>query len=213
MQILDIILHLDQHLIQWALFLGPWLYVLLFMIIFAETGLVVTPFLPGDSLLFALGAITSLDGNLLSIEILSVLLVLAAFTGDNVNYQLGKFFGPKLFSRKDSKLFDYKHLERTQNFYDKHGTHAVVLARFVPILRTFVPFVAGIGKMPFAKYLIYSIGGAILWTQIFLWAGRIFGQMPSVKSNFHIVIFAVIGLSLVPIVIGWLRARKAQISQ
>jgi membrane-associated protein len=204
----QVVIHIDQYLSIWSVTLGPWLYVLVFVIIFAETGLVVTPFLPGDSLLFALGAMTTLDAGALNFEMLSGILLVAAFTGDNTNYFFGKFIGPKVFSNEHSKFLNRKHLNKTQKFYNEYGSRAVIIARFMPIIRTFVPFVAGIGQMIYRKYISYSIFGAVLWTQLFLWAGRLFGNLPQVKSNFHIVIFAVIGLSFLPLIIGWLRSRK-----
>lgn len=210
--IIHVFLHLDQYLATWAVMMGPWLYVVLFLIVFAETGLVVTPFLPGDSLLFALGALTSLTEGGLSLGILSVLLVVAALLGDNVNYRVGNYLGPRVFQKEKSFFFSRKHLERTQEFYNKYGAQAVIMARFVPIVRTFVPFVAGVGRMYFPKYLSYSVIGAVLWTQIFLWAGHLFGDTPFVKRNFHIVIFAVIILSVLPMVAGYfmsLRQKKA----
>ena len=213
MALIQMLLHIDQYLVQWSSDFGPWIYLLMFLIIFAETGLVVTPFLPGDSLLFALGAMTSLESGGLSLATLSALLVAAAFLGDNVNYQFGKYIGPKVFSFEKSKIFNKKHLHQTQKFYDKYGSKTVILARFVPIIRTFVPFVAGVGRMPFARYLGFSVLGAVLWTQIFLWAGHLFGNLPQVKSHFHIVIFAVIGLSVLPILIGWFKARYPSASQ
>lgn len=208
MQIIDMILHIDQYLAQWSQFFGVWLYVIVFAIVFAETGLVVTPFLPGDSLLFALGAMTTLEAGSLSMPLLSIMLVLAAFVGDNVNYHFGKYMGPKVFSQKDSKIFNPKHLEKTHAFYEKHGPKAVIIARFMPIVRTFVPFVAGVGQMPYPRFIGYSLFGAVLWTQIFLWAGHLFGNLPSVKRHFHIVIIAVIILSVMPVIIGWWKSRK-----
>lgn len=205
---MHIFFNLDHYLGLWAQIYGPWLYLGLFLIIFAETGLVVAPFLPGDSLLFAVGALTSLELGGLSLGLLSILLVLAALLGDNLNYRIGSYLGPKVFVQERSLFFSRKHLERTQNFYSKHGTKAVVMARFVPIVRTFVPFVAGVGRMPFKKYLFFSFFGAVLWTQIFLWAGHLFGQAPAVKRHFHFVIFGVIFLSILPVLIGVLKSRR-----
>lgn len=207
MEIVDVFLHLDQHVSLWVQNYGAWIYLILFLIVFAETGLVVTPFLPGDSLLFAIGALTVVEGGL-SFSVLSVLLVLAAFIGDNVNYRVGRWLGPQVFTSENSKWLNRKHLDKTQAFYLRYGAQMIVIARFMPFVRTFAPFVAGVGAMNFPKYLAYSLGGAILWTQIFLWAGRVFGNLPAVKSNFHFVIFAVIGLSLLPMFIGWFRHRS-----
>lgn len=208
MEIINFILHLDQTLAAWSQWMGPWLYVVLFLIIFAETGLVITPFLPGDSLLFAVGALTSLPGSQLDPWLLAPLLMAAALIGDNVNYSVGKWVGPQIFSRENSRFFNRKHLDKTAAFYEQHGSRAIVLGRFMPIARTFVPFVAGIGKMKYSHFISKSVLGAVLWINIFLWAGRYFGNLPSIKTNFHIVIFAVIGLSLLPILFEAYKARK-----
>lgn len=210
MDIINIILHLDQYLALWSLMLGPWLYVLVFAIVFCETGLIVTPFLPGDSLLFALGALTVATSGELNIFYLSAGITTAAFLGDNVNYFFGKFIGPKVFSKENSKLFNKKHLTKTHAFYEKYGSKAVIIARFVPIVRTFVPFVAGIARMEYKKYISFSIAGALLWVNIFLFAGHYFGNIPAVKRNFHVVIVAVILISVMPMFIEWYRHRKSQ---
>ena len=199
MFIFDVILHIDQYVGPWLSMLGHWMYFLMFLIIFTETGLVLIPFLPGDSLLFALGALTVIDQNPLNVWILSFSLMTAALIGDNLNYSLGRWMGAKVFKKDRSLFFNKKHLEKTQQFYEKHGPKAVILARFTPIIRTFVPFVAGIGKMKRSRFISYSLIGAIAWINIFLWAGRIFGGLPEVKRNFHVVIVAIIGLSLLPI--------------
>ncbi|MEZ0392609.1 MAG: VTT domain-containing protein [Pseudobdellovibrionaceae bacterium] len=207
-EILHLILNLNETLVAWSQWMGPWLYLTLFLIIFAETGLVVTPFLPGDSLLFAVGALTALEGSGLSIGLMAPLLMIAALTGDNVNYVVGKWMGPKVFSREDSKFFNKKHLEKATLFYQKYGTRAIILGRFMPIVRTFVPFVAGVGRMSYPKYMGMSFLGALLWINSFLWAGYFFGNLPAVKKHFHIVIFAVIGVSILPIFIEAYKARK-----
>jgi membrane-associated protein len=155
-------------------------------------------------------AMTTIGEGALSLPALSMLLLLAAFIGDNCNYFFGKYIGPKVFSMQGSKLFNKNHLHKTHQFYLKHGAKAVIIARFIPIVRTFVPFVAGVGRMPYAKFIGFSLFGAVLWTQIFLWAGHLFGNLPQVKSHFHIVIFAVIGLSVLPIFIGWWKSRKTK---
>lgn len=206
--LLQVILHLDQHLPEWILLYGSWIYFILFIIIFCETGLVVTPFLPGDSLLFALGAMTALSDGGLSLAVLSVLLVVAAFCGDNLNYYIGSKAGERLLNKSDTFWFKKKNIIQTQEFMQKHGSKAVVLARFAPLLRTFVPFVAGLGKMPRKQFLLFSLGGAILWTQLFLWAGNLFGQTPFVKKNFSVLILAVIVVSLIPAVIGFIKSRR-----
>jgi membrane-associated protein len=204
---LDIVFHIDQYLAVWSQFMGPWLYAIVFLIVFAETGLVITPFLPGDSLLFALGALTTINPDL-SFSFLCGVLLAATFCGDNANYFFGKYLGPKVFKDRRSRFFNVEHLHKTKAFYDRHGARAVIIARFIPIVRTFVPFIAGIGQMNYRKFLAFSVAGSVLWTQIFLWAGRMFGNLPAIKSNFHIVIFAVIILSLLPLIIAYLKGKR-----
>jgi len=204
----DIILHLDLHLNEWTLFFGPWIYLILFLIVFAETGLVVTPFLPGDSLLFAAGAIATLPQSSYSVHVMAVLLFAAGVLGDFVNYSIGKKLGPKIFKREDSFFLNKDHLIKTQEFYHKHGSKTIIIARFAPIIRTFAPFVAGIGKMNYSRFVVYNALGSFLWVYSFTYAGYFFGNIPSVKRNFHVIIFALIGLSLLPILIGWLQSRK-----
>ncbi|WP_041575962.1 DedA family protein [Pseudobdellovibrio exovorus] len=198
MDFMDIILNLDTHLPQWIAFFGPWIYVIMFLIIFAETGLVVTPFLPGDSLLFALGAMTTFAGGL-NLWILLVSLIIAGIIGDTVNYHIGKYLGPLAFE-KYPRVFRPEYLQQTQKFYDRWGAFTIVAARFAPIVRTFAPFVAGIGTMQYRRFITYNVAGAILWVSIFLFAGHFFGNLPVVKRNFHIVIFGVIAVSLIPVV-------------
>lgn len=207
-EIINIILHLDQHLIQWFALFGPWIYVILFLVIFCETGLVVTPFLPGDSLLFALGALAAMD-NGLDIWVLLISLTIAGILGDTVNYHIGKFLGPKVFER-ESRFFKKKYLIETQAFYEKWGSFTIVAARFAPIARTFAPFVAGIGSMNYKKFLAYNVLGAITWVFTFLLAGFFFGNLPMVKRNFHIIIFGVIFVSLLPMLVPWLKSRFKQ---
>ena len=204
--VIDIFLHLDVHLAQLSAAFGPWMYLILFLIVFAETGLVVTPFLPGDSLLFAIGALSTLVDANLSIGLLWVLLMLAAFLGDNLNYYLGRKIGPRIFSREKSWLLNPKNLEKTQAFYAKHGARTVIYARFVPIIRTFAPFVAGVGQMSYRKFMLFSLTASVLWITGFLGAGYYFGNLPAVKSNFHIVIFTVIGVSVLPMIISAVRS-------
>jgi membrane-associated protein len=206
-QIIDVFLHLDVHLAQLSASYGLLIYVILFLIIFAETGLVVTPFLPGDSLLFAAGALASIENSGLSITSLWILLISAAILGDNTNYQIGKFLGPKVFSREKSIFLNPKYLQQTQKFYRDHGGKTVLLARFMPIFRTFAPFVAGVGRMHFGKFFTFSVVGSFSWMSVFLGAGYYFGNLPGVKSNFHLVIFTVIGVSFLPMVITALRHR------
>jgi membrane-associated protein len=207
-QALDVFLHLDQHLNQWADALGPWIYVLLFVIVFCETGLVVTPFLPGDSLLFAVGALCSIDGSPLSVVLIWIVLIAAAVLGDGLNYSIGHYLGPRVFTSERSRLLNREHLIRTQNFYVKHGGKTIFLARFVPIIRTFAPFVAGIGHMSYARFAMWNVSGAIAWVFSMTLSGYFFGQIPWVKRNFEIVVLAIIAISLLPVVTELLKARR-----
>jgi len=209
-QLVDVFLHLDRHLNDWATQLGPWTYVLLFAIVFAETGLVVTPFLPGDSLLFAVGALAATEGSPIDVVTAGVLLCAAAVLGDAVNYSIGKFLGPKVFARESSRLLNKEHLVRAQHFYEKHGGKAILLARFVPIVRTFAPFVAGIGRMRYARFALYNVAGGVVWVVLFVGAGNLFGNVPTIKTNFHYVIVGIIVVSVLPIVFEWWRARAAK---
>jgi len=206
--LLDVVLHLDRHLNEWAGMLGPWLYLVLFLVVFAETGLVVTPFLPGDSLLFAIGALASIDGSPLRIELLLLLLLGAAVLGDAANYAIGKALGPRVFSREESWLLNKQHLIRTQEFYERHGGKTIFLARFVPIVRTFAPFIAGIGRMTYGRFAMWNVSGALVWVTGLTLAGYFFGRIDIVQRNFEVVIFAIVGMSLLPIVFEWLRARR-----
>lgn len=204
-QLIDIILHLDQHLVAWINLFGPWIYVVMFLIIFCETGLVVTPFLPGDSLLFALGALAALpDG--LDVWVLLISLTIAGIIGDTVNYHIGKYLGPKVF-KEESRFFKTSYLVQTQDFYNRWGAFTIVAARFAPIVRTFAPFVAGIGSMNYKKFLFYNVFGAITWVFTFILAGYYFGNLPVVKRNFHIVIFGVIFVSILPMLIPWAKSK------
>ena len=207
-EILDVFLHLDRHLNDWAERLGPWTYVLLFVIVFAETGLVVTPFLPGDSLLFAVGALAATEGSPIDVVMAGVLLCAAAVLGDAVNYSIGKFVGPKIFARESSRLLNKEHLLRAQRFYEKHGGKAILLARFVPIVRTFAPFVAGIGRMQYRRFALFNVAGGVAWVALFVGAGHLFGNLPAVKPNFHYVIVGIIVVSVLPAVFEWWRGRK-----
>ena len=206
---LDVVLHLDAHLNEWIGMTGPWIYPLLFLVIFCETGLVVTPFLPGDSLLFALGALTATENAALSLPLLCVLLVAAGIIGDAVNYAAGRFAGPKVFTSDTSRLWNKDHLLKAQAFYERHGGKAIIFARFVPIIRTFAPFVAGIGKMQYARFAAFNVSGAVAWVLGFLLAGHTFGDIPAVKRNFHFVIFGIIVVSFLPVIVEFLRARSA----
>jgi membrane-associated protein len=207
-EIIDIFLHLDVHLNEWAGALGVWLYVVLFLIIFCETGLVVTPFLPGDSLLFAVGALLSVPATPLSPAAMAVLLCVAAVLGDAVNYTIGSRVGPRVFTSETSWLLNKEHLVRTQRFYEKYGGKTIVLARFMPIVRTFAPFVAGIGCMNYSRFALFNVTGGITWVCAFLFAGYFFGTVPVVKRNFHLVIVAIIILSVLPPIIEYLRTRR-----
>jgi membrane-associated protein len=202
----DMFMHVDQHLSEFATSYGVWIYALLFLIIFLETGVVVTPFLPGDSLLFAVGALAA-AGVIDVVGILS-LLTAAAIIGDNTNYFIGRAVGPRVFT-EHSKWLKREHLLRTQRFYEVHGGKAVVLARFVPIVRTFAPFVAGVGRMRYARFLAFDVAGGILWVWGFGLLGYFFGNTPVVKENFGLAIIAVIFISLLPIAFEAWRARRA----
>ena len=206
--LLDYFLHLDKYLNQAVAALGPWFYGLLFTIVFCETGLVVTPFLPGDSLLFAVGALAAAEGSPISLGLAVGLLMVAAVLGDAVNYAVGKRIGPAIFRREDSRWLNRKHLDEAQRFYEKYGAKTIVIARFVPIVRTFAPFVAGIGKMSYRRFAVYNIAGGVAWVLIFTLAGYFFGDLPWVKSNFHYVIVAILVLSIMPAIVEVLRNRR-----
>jgi membrane-associated protein len=199
--------HLDQTLNSWAIWAGPWLYVLLFVIVFCETGLVVTPFLPGDSLLFAVGALTASEGSVISLPVVIVVLIAAGVIGDAVNYSIGKRFGERAFRSETSRLFNKKHLIRTQRFYAEYGGKTIIIARFIPIIRTFAPFVAGMGTMRYARFAAFNVIGAVTWVVGFTVLGRVFGNLPIMKKNFQYVILAIIVLSVLPAVIEILRER------
>ena len=205
--VIDFILHIDRHLAELTAAYGPWIYGILFLIIFCETGLVVTPFLPGDSLLFVAGAIATQDA--MNIHLMVILLIIAAILGDAVNYSIGRFFGVRLFANPDSKIFRRRHLEITQTFYARHGGKTIILARFVPIVRTFAPFVAGMGHMPYRRFAAYNVVGAIAWVTLFSYAGYFFGNLPMVQSNLHYLIVAIIFVSILPGGIEILRHRRA----
>lgn len=205
--LIDLFLHLDKHLGQVIQTYGTETYLLLFAIIFCETGLVVTPFLPGDSLLFAAGAFGAQGA--LQTPLVWGLLWFAAVLGDNLNYWIGVVVGPRVFTSDTNRFFKREHLERTQHYYERYGGKTLVIARFMPIIRTFAPFVAGIGRMHYPRFLAFSIAGGGLWMTLFVWAGYFFGTIPAVKHNFTLVIFAVIGISLLPGLVEYLRHRKA----
>jgi membrane-associated protein len=213
-KLFETLAHLDNtHMNAFAAYAGPWLYVVLFAILFAETGLVVTPFLPGDSLLFAVGAVAAGADSPISLPLTCVLLIVAAVLGDAVNYWVGYRIGPKVFSREDSWLLNKKHLKEAQRFYDNYGGKTIILARFMPIVRTFAPFVAGIGKMSYARFFVYNVIGGAVWVTSFLLLGWKFGGLAAVQKNFKLVILGIIAISVLPAVYEFLRAwftsRKA----
>jgi len=203
---IDFFLHLDKHLAEVIASYGVYTYVLLFVIIFLETGLVVTPILPGDSLLFAAGTFAALGS--LHVGVVFGLLAVAAVLGDTVNYAIGKYLGPKVFHFPKSRFFNPEHLKKTHAFYEKYGGKTIIIARFVPIVRTFAPFVAGIGAMTYPKFLAYNIVGGIAWVAICVFAGYFFGNLPFVRQNFSLVILAIIVISVMPAVIEYLRHRR-----
>jgi membrane-associated protein len=207
-QLIDIALHLDRHLLAFLGEYGLWVYALLFAIIFAETGFVVTPFLPGDSLLFVAGTLAAGSG--LDVYWLIPILIAASFGGDNTNYWIGHHIGPRVFRRNDSWLLNHEHLDRTRAFYDRHGGKTVLLARFLPILRTFAPFVAGVGRMPYARFLAFSFAGSVLWIGLFVLAGYFFGHLPVVRKNLTLMMLGIIVVSLLPGAIAWLRHRSGR---
>jgi membrane-associated protein len=205
---IDIVLHLDRHLQALVANYGVWIYLILFAIIFCETGLVVTPFLPGDSLLFVAGAVAAGGG--MDVHALFAVLALASFSGDNTNYWIGRFAGPRIFTRKGSLLFNPQHLERTRRFYQRYGGKTVLIARFVPIVRTFAPFVAGMGRMAYSRFVGYSFAGAVLWIGSLTYAGYFFGNLPLVRDHLSIVIIGIVLVSILPGLIEFLRARRQQ---
>jgi membrane-associated protein len=204
-QLVDIFLHLDRYLGAFLHDYGLWVYALLFAIIFAETGFVVTPFLPGDSLLFVAGTLAATGG--LDVQWLIPLLIAASFGGDNTNYWIGHHLGPRVFRSSDSRLLNREYLDRTRAFYDRHGGKTVLLARFLPIVRTFAPFVAGVGRMPYSRFLGFSFAGSVLWIGLFVLAGYFFGHLPVVRKNLTLVMLGIIVISILPGAIAWLRHR------
>lgn len=202
---IDLFLHLDKHLSELIAAYGTWTYAILFLIVFCETGLVVTPFLPGDSLLFAAGTFAALGA--MDPWILFGLLTVAAILGDTVNYWIGKRIGPAAFSGR-FRLLNQNHLRKTEAFYEKHGGKTIIMARFVPIVRTFAPFVAGVGTMEYGRFLMFNVVGAVLWVGLFVFGGYLFGNIPVVRENFTLVILAIIALSVLPILFEWLKSRR-----
>jgi len=203
--LIDFVLHIDQHLIELTQTYGLWIYAILFLIVFCETGLVVTPFLPGDSLLFAAGAVAALGG--MNVHIAAALLLAAAVIGDAVNFAIGKYFGEKLFAKPDSRVFKREYLDKTHAFYEKYGGKTIILARFVPIVRTFAPFVAGMGNMHYGRFIRYNIIGALMWVGLLTYAGYFFGELPVVKNNFGLVVIGIIVVSVLPMAVEIAKAK------
>jgi membrane-associated protein len=208
-QFIDIVLHLDKHLAILVQQYGLWIYGILFVIIFSETGFVVTPFLPGDSLLFVAGALAAIGEGGMDIVTLIGVLTLAALLGNTVNYQIGRFLGPKVFHWENSRFFNRDALVKTHAFYEKHGGKTLVISRFLPLFRTFAPFVAGIGAMSYAKFTMFNLIGALAWVVSLCLAGYWLGNMPWVKANLTLIIVGIIIVSLVPVAVGWLKHRAA----
>jgi membrane-associated protein len=213
--LIEFLLHLDVHLAELIAQYGLWIYAILFLIIFCETGLVVTPFLPGDSLLFVAGTLAAIGANHINVHLMILLLISAAILGDTCNYLIGKFFGEKLFNNPNSKIFKQNYLEKTHNFYEKHGGKTIFFARFVPIIRTFTPFVAGMGKMTYARFISYCLVAGVVWVCLFMYAGYFFGELDFVKNNLSVLIIAIILISLLPAVIEILiqRAKSKKTKQ
>lgn len=206
-QFIDAVLHLDDVLPQWAALYGPWIYGILFLIVFCETGLVVTPFLPGDSLLFAAGAVAAAAPESMNVHLIVVLLIIAAIIGDGVNYHIGAALGDRV--RNGNRFIKKEHLERTHEFYERYGAKTIIIARFVPIVRTFAPFVAGVGRMSYGKFLTYNVVGAIFWVVSLTYAGYALGNVPFVKKNFEVIVLAIIVISILPAVFEVVRAKLA----
>ncbi len=204
--LIDLVVHLDDHLQALVASYGAWVYLILFLIVFCETGLVVTPFLPGDSLLFVAGAVAAGGG--MNIHLLVLLLFIAAVLGDAVNYGVGHYLGPRVFKSRESRWLNPKHLERAHAFYERHGGKTIIIARFVPIIRTYAPFVGGAASMPYPRFALYNVAGAALWVTSLGYAGYFFGNIPVIKDNLTLVIIAIIILSILPGVIEYLRHRN-----
>lgn len=206
-RLVDFILHIDRHLQDLAAQYGLWIYGILFLIVFCETGLVILPLLPGDSLLFAAGSLAAATGSQLNPHLLFLLMSVAAVLGDTANYWIGHKIGPRAFHAENARFFKRKYLEKTHAFYVKYGGKTIVLARFIPIIRTFAPFVAGIGEMPYGRFIAYNVFGGLLWVALFVYGGYFFGQLPLVKRHFHLVILAIVIISVMPPVIEYARHR------
>lgn len=204
--LIDFVLHIDKHLLEIVTDYQTWTYLILFAIIFCETGLVVTPFLPGDSLLFAAGAIAAMPGNPIEVNLLVPMLLAAALLGDNTNYWIGHFIGDRIY-HKNYKLIKRDYIDKTHSFYEKHGRITLIVARFMPIIRTFAPFVAGVGKMKYIRFFSFSLIGNVLWVCLFTYAGNFFGNIPVIKQNFTLVVLAIIGISLIPPVYTFIKVK------
>lgn len=205
---IDLVLHLDKHLVELLTHFGAWTYVILFTIVFAETGLVVTPFLPGDSLLFAVGALAAVDtSGTLNAPTVSILLAVAAVLGNTVNYSIGRAIGSRAFSGRN-RVLKVEYLQRTEGFFEKYGGVTIVISRFMPIIRTFAPFVAGIGRMPYVRFQGFNIVGGVSWVMLFVWGGYLFGNIPVIKNNFGIVTILIIVISVMPAIIAMLRRKR-----
>lgn len=206
--ILDFIFHIDSHMLEIVSNYHVWTYAIIFLIIFCETGLVVTPFLPGDSLLFVIGAISAMPGVPVDVNLLAVTALSAAILGDTANYSIGKFFGERLFRNPRSKIFNRKHLDKAHHFYEKYGSETIIIARFVPIIRTFAPFVAGMGEMKYVKFMTYNVVGATAWVALFCYLGYFCGDLPFVQENLKLLMIAIIVVSLLPPVIEIIRNKN-----
>ena len=206
--VVDFLLHADRHLLELVRAYGTWVYAVLFAIIFSETGFIVTPFLPGDSLLFVAGAVAAAGG--MDIAAVMVVLVAAALTGDNCNYFIGRWIGPRVFHFEKSRWFNPAHLARARAFYDKHGGKTIILARFIPIVRTYVPFVAGIGSMPYARYIGFCVAGAAIWVVSLCSVGYFFGNLEVVKKNLSVVIVLIVLVSISPALFAWIKSRSVK---
>lgn len=205
---IDLVLHLDRHLVELLARYDVWIYAILFLIIFSETGFVVTPFLPGDSLLFAVGALAAVDSSgTLTAPLASVLLATAAIAGNTVNYSIGRAIGPPAFSGR-YRFLKVEYLRRTEEFFQRYGGMTIVVSRYVPIIRTFAPFVAGVGRMPYGRFQLYNVAGGVSWVLIFIWAGYLFGNIPLVKNNFGIVTVLIVIVSVMPIGLAMIRSRR-----
>ncbi|MCS3431700.1 membrane-associated protein [Klebsiella sp. BIGb0407] len=211
--VIDFILHIDAHLAELVAEYGIWVYAILFLILFCETGLIVTPFLPGDSLLFVAGAIAALPTNDLNVHLMVAVMITAAIIGDAVNYTIGRLFGERLFSNPNSKIFRRSYLDKTHAFYERHGGKTIILARFVPIVRTFAPFVAGMGHMSYRRFAFYNVTGAVIWVLLFTYAGYLFGNLPIIQENLKLLIVGIIVLSIMPGVIEVIRHKRAAAKQ